>query len=214
MKKFVSWSGGKDCSFALYKYIKAGGSDATCLLNMVRNSPNSGHRVSNALFEAQADMLGMKLVRENVDRENGYIYHFDRVIGELKEQGYTGGIFGDLYLESHKEWIEEQCQRLGITATFPLWGIDVNDLYREFVESGFKAKIIGAAKQYKEILGKDLTMTLLDDFAKYEGFDVCGENGEYHSFVWASPLYKSDIKYKETDSYENEKLFGITLDIA
>lgn len=212
--KFVSWSGGKDCSFALYKYVQAGGRDVGCLLNMIRNTPLSGHRISNALFEAQAEQLGLPIIREAVDRENGYIHHFDKAILALKEQGYDGGIFGDLYLESHREWIETQCERLGIEPIFPLWGISVHDLYREFIEAGFVAEIIGVAKQYKEFLGQDLSMELYDKFIQYEGFDVCGENGEYHTFVAQSPLYKAKIESTVIDRFENEKLYGLEIDLA
>ena len=213
MKKFVSWSGGKDCCFALYKYIKSGGDDVSCLLNMIRNRDLSGHRVSDRLFYDQADALSLKLVRENVVAENGYIYHFDKVINSLKSEGYDGGIFGDIYLQSHRDWIEQQCSRLGITPIFPLWGMSVQDIYREFVESGFEAKIIGVKRGYEEILGLKLSMELYDKFINYDNFDLCGEKGEYHTFVVNAPIFTRRLEYKEVNSYENEKLSGLELDL-
>ena len=211
--KFVSWSGGKDCSFALYKYLQSGADDVRCLLNMDRNNPRSGHQVSHALFEAQANNMGLELVREKVNTDKGYLYHFDRAILALKEKGYDGGVFGDLYLQVHREWIEAQCDRLGIEAIFPLWEMSVHDIYKEVVDSGFVTKIIGVAKPYKELLGLNLTAELYPKLLAYDNFDVCGENGEYHSFVLNSPLYKKEINYKVVDHYENEKLFGLSLDI-
>ncbi len=180
---------------------------------MIRNSALSGHRLSEALFCKQAQMMNMDLMREDVVASNGYIHHFDRAVNTLKDMGYDGGIFGDIYLVPHREWIEKQCDRLGIEAIFPLWGMDVDEIYREFVESGFGAKIIGAAKEYRDILGCELTMELYDDLKKRTNFDICGENGEYHTFVTRSPLYKSDIEYRIVEHFENEKLHGITLDI-
>ena len=213
MKKFVSWSGGKDCCFALYKYLQLGDDDIGCLLNMIRNTDLSGHRLSNQLFENQAEMLGVDLVREKVMVDNSYIYHFDKVVNQLKDNGYDGGIFGDIYLENHRNWIEQQCNRLGITPIFPLWGMDVNDIYKEFVDSGFEAMIIGVRKEYKELLGSNLDMELYERFKTYENFDICGENGEYHTFVVNAPIFSRELEHRIVDRYENEKLCGLELDI-
>ena len=212
--KFISWSGGKDCSFALYKYTQTGVSDARCLLNMVRNTPLSGHQVSESLLQAQAQRMGLDLVRERVSPNNSYLYHFDRIINILKEQGYNGGIFGDIYLEAHRNWIEKQCERLGIEPIFPLWGMPVEEIYTEFVRSGFVAKIIGVSKSYKQLLGEHLTMELYEKLLTLPDFDVCGENGEYHTFVSDSPLYTEAIPYRVSEAYENEKLLGLRLDCS
>ena len=216
MKKFVSWSGGKDCSFALYKYLQSGGDNVGCLLNMNRCNPNSGHRVSDELFHAQANAMGLPLIRERVDPANSYIYHFEKAINELKEQGYEAGIFGDLYLESHKVWIDAQCKRLGITPIYPLWNVDVHDIFREFVEVGFKSKIIAVQlkDEYRELLGEDLSMDIYKKMVGFgESYDVCGENGEFHTFVHNGPLFSKPLEIEIVDSYQNEKLRGITLDL-
>ncbi len=216
MKKFVSWSGGKDCTFALYKYLQQGGDNVGTLLNMARCNPRSGHRVSDALFKAQANALGLPLVREHVKAENGYIHHFDKAINELKEQGYEAGIFGDIYLESHRVWIDEQCARLGITPIYPIWEMDVHTIYREFVEAGFKSKIIAVLlnEEYRELLGKDLSMELHQKMLTFgEGYDVCGENGEFHTFVHDGPLFSAPLDIEVVDNYENERLRGIAIDL-
>lgn len=216
MKTFVSWSGGKDCTFALYKYLQQGGDTPGCLLNMNRCNPRSGHRVSDALFRAQANALGLPLVREQVKPENPYLYHFDKAINELKEQGYEAGIFGDIYLESHRVWIDEQCARLGITPIYPLWEMDVHTIFGEFVEAGFKSKIIAVLlnEEYRELLGKDLSMEVHQKMLTYgEGYDVCGENGEFHTFVHDGPLFSAPLNIEVVDSYQNERLRGIALDL-
>ncbi len=216
MKKFVSWSGGKDCTLALYKFLQSGGDGVGCLLNMARCNPRSGHRVSDALFHAQAEAMGLPLIREHVSPDNEYIYHFDKAINALKEQGYEAGIFGDLYLESHRVWIDAQCERLGITPIYPLWGIDVHELYRDFVEAGFKSKIIAVQlnEEYRELLGEDLSMEIHQKMLTFgESYDVCGENGEFHTFVHDGPLFSSPLDIEVVGSYEHERLRGIELDI-
>ncbi len=216
MKKFVSWSGGKDCTFALYKFLQSGGDGVGCLLNMARCNPRSGHRVSEELFYAQAEAMGLPLVREYVKPENEYIHHFDKAINQLKEQGYEAGIFGDIYLMPHRVWIDEQCERLGITPIYPLWDIDVHDIYREFVEAGFSSKIIAVLldEKYRELLGEDLTMDIHQKMLSYgSSYDVCGENGEFHSFTYGGPLFNAPLDFEVVRSYENEKLRGIELDI-
>ncbi len=216
MKAFVSWSGGKDCTFSLYKFLKSNNNiNVECLLNMNRAQNRNAHRISGELLYAQAEATGFKLIRENIEEENNYTFHFHKIVNQLKEQGINYGIFGDIYLESHRVWLEEQCRNLNITPVFPIWGTDVGSIYKEFVDEGFIAKVISVRNcpEYKFLLGKNLSMELYDKMSVIKGFDVCGENGEYHTFVTDGPVFKNPVKYKITGRYDDSKINAIELDI-
>lgn len=215
MKVFVSWSGGKDCTFSLYKFLQSSTDEVYCLLNMNRATTQNAHRVSGELLQAQADSLGINLVRETIEEGNDYIYHFDRVVNSLKEQGVECGVFGDIYLDTHRDWIEAQCERLGIKPIFPIWGMDVHDIYTQFVEAGFDAKVIAVRNdpKYMPMLRRSLGMELHREMLEHENFDVCGENGEYHSFVVDGPLFSNRVEYREVSEYSDSKIFSLDLDL-
>ncbi len=217
MKAFVSWSGGKDCSFALYKHMEQNPqTQIVTLLNMNRIETQNAHRVTEELLDAQAAAMGYTLTRETVDAEKEYAYSFQKAINKLKEEyGVEYGIFGDLYLEPHLTWIREQCALLGITPIFPLLNIDVHDLYKEFVAVGFKSKVVAVKLTHplQSLLGQDLNMENYEEMIRIEGFDVCGENGEFHSFVYDGPTFKEAVKLVVTSEYTSAKHHGYYLDV-
>lgn len=214
MKAFVSWSSGKDCSYALNRFVEEHGKESvSALLHMKR--PVSAHKVSGALIQAQADALGIELIIEEVNPEFNYTHYFRKALNDFREKGVTYGVFGDIYLESHREWIVSECGHCGITPIFPLWGMDVNDIYKEVINKGIKTLIIAIKKAVspKEMLGEVLSMELYEQMLKIDGFDVCGENGEYHSFVFDAPLYNKPIDYKIIDKISDEKTCSLVVDI-
>lgn len=217
MKVFVSWSGGKDCSFALYKYKEQNpDAEIVTLLNMNREATQNAHRVTEDLLCAQAEAMGCTLTRETVDPDKEYAYSFQKAIKKLKEEhGVEYGVFGDLYLETHLVWIREQCALLGITPIFPLLNIDVHDLYKEFVGVGFKSRVVAVklTNPLQSLLGQDLNMDNYAQMTQIEGFDVCGENGEYHSFVYDGPTFNHPVKMVVTSEYTSAKHNGYYLDV-
>lgn len=218
MKVFVSWSGGKDCTFALYQYLKTHSIDTIeCLINMQRSTTQNAHRLSEELIFAQAEAMGIKLIRERLEPGNSYAHHFERVVSELRDQrGVEYGVFGDIYLQVHRDWIEEECRKLKITPIFPIWDMDVHDIYEQFVEAGFKAKVISVQKNddYEPMLGEYLSMELLEKMKSFSNFDVCGELGEYHSFVMDGPLFKHPVEYRVVEEFVGEKIHALQLDVA
>ncbi len=218
MKVFVSWSGGKDCSLALHKF-KVSNPDAeiVTLLNMNRATTQNAHRLTGDLLQAQADAMGVRLTRETIEEGNEYTFHFQRVINRLKEEdGVEYGVFGDIFLQTHLDWITDQCNQLGITPIFPLLNIDVHDLYREFIDLGFVAKVVSVKNDHKyaSLLSDYLTMDTYKNMLEHHGFDVCGENGEYHSFVVDGPAFSHRVAYSVVGEYKDEKLHALELDIA
>ncbi len=212
-KYFVSWSGGKDCSFALYLFLKEHPEAKLHLLHMKRVHGRRAHRFTERLLDAQAEAMGLPLTRVLVDPPEQYAQFFQEALADMKAQGMDHGIFGDIYLETHRVWIDEQCAKAGITPIYPLWGMTVQDIYQQVVEAGFKSLIITVQKAYKPLLGRFLTAELVDETAAYEGFDICGELGEYHSLMVDGPTFKHPLQYRVVSQFENEKLFGNELDI-
>ncbi|MFI3281946.1 MAG: diphthine--ammonia ligase [Rikenellaceae bacterium] len=218
MKVFVSWSGGKDCSLALHKFkVSNPEAEIVTLLNMNRATTQNAHRLTGDLLQAQADAMGVRLTRETIEDGNEYTFHFQRVINRLKEEdGVEYGVFGDIFLQTHLDWITAQCEELGIKPIFPLLNIDVHDLYREFIDLGFVAKVVSVKNDHKyaSLLGEYLSMQTYNNMLEHHGFDVCGENGEYHSFVVDGPTFSHRVAYRIVSEYKDQKLHALDLDIA
>lgn len=114
----------------------------------------------------------------------------------MKQRGIHSVIFGDIFLQDLKKYREEQLSTIGLKAEFPLWNKNTTELFKTFLELGYKAKIvsINLNKLHKDFLGKDLSIELLDTLP--EQVDVCGENGEYHTFVYDGPIFRHPVKFE------------------
>ncbi|MFI3303652.1 MAG: hypothetical protein SNG45_07370 [Rikenellaceae bacterium] len=185
------------------------------LLNMNRATTQNAHRLTGELLQAQADAMNVRLTRETIEEGNEYTFHFQRAVNRLKEEGVEYGVFGDIFLETHLNWITAQCKELGITPIFPLLNIDVHDLYHEFIELGFVAKVVSVKNDHKyaSLLSQTLTMETYKNMLEHHGFDVCGENGEYHSFVVDGPNFSHPVEYSVVGEYRDAKLHALELDI-
>ncbi len=186
------------------------------LLNMNRATTQNAHRLTGDLLQAQADAMGVRLTRETIEEGHDYTFFFQRAVNRLKEEGVEYGVFGDIFLETHLNWITAQCKELGITPIFPLLNIDVHDLYHEFIELGFVAKVVSVKNdhKYSTLLGEYLSMETYKNMLEHHGFDVCGENGEYHSFVVDGPNFSHKVEYSVVGEYQDAKLHALELDIA
>lgn len=220
MKSFVSWSGGKDCMYALYLFLqnnqnntkndKNGSKNyenqAVCLLNMCNaDTTRSGaHKLTKELLQQQAKSLAIPLIQQPIYNGN-YEKSFKNAICELKEQGVDSGIFGDIYLQEHRDWIERVCRETGINPLFPLWKKKPEILMRDIISDGFKAVIVAVkkAKLSESYLGKHLDIALLNNMMNIKGIDVCGENGEYHTFVFDGPLFSQTVSFSEVLRYDD-----------
>jgi len=191
---FVSWSGGKDSCLAFYKAVRAGYSPKK-LFTMFskKNDISTAHRLKEEVLRAQALAIG---IEHTVGRAlfNEYEEVFVHNIKQFKKEGLDYGIFGDIDIEEHKQWEEKVCKRASITAVLPLWQKNRRNLVQEFLNLGFKAKIIvvNTTMLDKRFLGQDLSFSLLDEIEKC-GADVCGENGEYHTVVYDGPIFRQPV---------------------
>jgi len=205
MKVFSSWSGGKECTLATYKAMAAG-HEVLRLVNFIREDGlrSRSHGVRAEVLALQAEALGIPIVQTGTTWED-YEATFKRVVGELKEQGIEAGVFGDIDLEEHREWVERVCCELGIQALLPLWKMERQDVIGQFLGAGFKALVV-ATRLSKQVAGSSFDRALVERMAAM-GADPCGEQGEYHTFVTAGPLFKRPLKVTPVRVEEREGMW-------
>jgi diphthine-ammonia ligase len=199
MKVFSSWSGGKESCLACYKAMQEG-HELASLLTMVTTtgSYTRSHRVSRELLMVQSRAIGIPLHQRRASWDT-YEREFVKALTSLKRQGVEGGIFGDLFLREHREWVERVCTETGIVPLLPLWGMDGKDLLCEFIEAGFEAIVIAVRNHIMNDhwLGKRVDGEFMEQMEK-GGVDVCGENGEYHTLVVDGPIFRRRIDIRES----------------
>ncbi len=198
MKVFSSWSGGKECALATYKAISQG-HEVLYLLNFVSEDDqrSRSHGIKASVVALQAEAIGIPLIQVKTSWEN-YEENFKKAVGELKNKGIEGGVFGDIDLEEHREWVERVCSEVRIKAFLPLWGTKPEKLIEEFLKLKFKA-IIVATRLEENFLGKVLDKALVRQISKL-GSHPCGENGEYHTFVTEGPIFRKALKVTKGES--------------
>ena len=200
MKAFSCWSGGKDSVFACYKAISQG-VDVVCLLNAVRKRYGrvAFHGVRRELIELQARAIGVPLHQFWVNRDN-YEEQYKEAVREVKKRGIKGGVFGDIFLTDGRKWVENVCQKMKIKPTFPLWGVKTATLIRNFIAAGFEAYVVSTQANLlgKEWVGRRIDKSFISDLKRLKNVDICGENGEFHTFVVDGPIFNKRIKLIKT----------------
>lgn len=217
MNAFISWSGGKDCMLALYLASKNNLIHKdVILLNMCDKTGkmSRSHGLSSNILEAQAECMVAELLQQPIG-ENGYEDSFKNAISTLKSQGIQYGVFGDIYLESHREWIERVCNDIEIKPLFPLWGMTSQEVVEKLIEEGFKCKIVSVRKEMLDAtwLGTNLTHESLTKLCSLKGIDPCGEHGEYHTLVWDGPLFSAPLQINEEGIIETSKHYMLNISI-
>ncbi len=197
----LAWSGGKDSLMALLALESASGIDLRALVTTVTDPQQriSMHGVRETLLEAQADSLGMTLVRCRLpDAPDNEVYRdrFSDALRPLIDRGVTAVAYGDLYLADVRVFREEQMRALGIEARFPLWRKDTPAVAGEFVEGGHRAVLccIDAQQLDPGFLGREYDAGLLAELPA--GVDPCGENGEFHTFVYDGPRFRRPVRFE------------------
>ncbi|WP_308005190.1 diphthine--ammonia ligase [uncultured Chryseobacterium sp.] len=200
-KAIFNWSSGKDSALALYKILKEEKFEVTSLLTSINKEFQriSMHGVQVSLLEKQAESLGFPLIKMELPKEptmKEYRELMSKTMNDLKSQGITHSIFGDIFLEDLKKYREDQLRSIGMEGVFPLWKINTTDLIREFLDLGFKTIVTCVNETY---LDKSFAGRIIDeDFIKDlpENVDVCGENGEFHTFTFNGPIFKNPVEFE------------------
>jgi len=192
---FSSWSGGKDSCLALYR-AECGGLRIPYLFTMIEEGGqrSRSHGLRNSLLQAQANAMG-KTWEYRSATWGDYETEFLAYLHQKKEQGLTHGVFGDIDLQAHRDWVERVCQTEDIQALLPLWQESRRDLIREFVRAGFVALIVtlDSERVPERFLGCAFTEDLIEEFEAM-GLDACGENGEFHTVVLDGPIFRTPIQ--------------------
>ena len=201
MKLIASWSGGKDSAFALHKAIAQGHIVQNLLIMMEDKGKSNFHMISNELLDAQSQAIGIPIVKVPTTPET-YEQQFTNALREAKKKGAEGIITGDIFDVALHEagWLDKITKEIGLKPVRPLWHRDTTEVLDEFINDGFKATVVRVKKELlgMEWLGKTLDTEFFDDLKKLGTIDLCGERGEYHTFVTDGPIFKKRIEIQET----------------
>ncbi len=195
---FISWSGGKDSALACYNAMKSGEIEVAYLLNMLsENGTHSrSHHLSVVALKLQAEAMGIPIVQRQATW-GGYEEEFKKALAVFKEEDVQAGVFGDIDVQEHRDWVERVCSESGLNAMLPLWQRSRESLMDEFIAAGFKAVIVAVKLECmgSEWLGKQIDRQFVEDMKRLPQVDLCGENGEYHTFVYDGPIFKKPVEF-------------------
>lgn len=195
----LGWSGGKDSALALYEIHKESKYDITLLTTITDDYKRiSMHGVREDLLKTQAKSLNLPLekiyITKNCSNEE-YDQQMEKVLKKYLSSGYKSMIFGDIFLQDIREYREKNLSKVGMKAVFPLWNKSTAELSRTFILNKFKSIItcIDNTVLDESFVGRIYDESFINDLPPL--VDPCGENGEFHTFVFNGPLFKSPIKY-------------------
>lgn len=201
LRCFVSWSGGKDSCLALWR-ARGLGAEISHLVTTYSGSTGRtmAHGFRMDLVRAQAEALGVELIAVETGWED-YENKLKEAIAPLREQGVEAGVFGDIDLEEHREWVERVSREAGYRAILPLWDVDERVLLEEWVEQGFSAIIVAVRSDLGlEWLGRTLDrgcIADLDHALTRRGLSPSGESGEYHTLAVDGPVFRRPLQVNE-----------------
>jgi uncharacterized protein (TIGR00290 family) len=202
----ASWSGGKDSCFAVYQALVQG-YRVSRLVNFISQEYQRVrfHGTEKRMIQLQAQAIGIPVYQKETT-PNGYEAEFKEAVRALLPEGIEGMVFGDIYLDEHKEWVERVCAELGIEAVEPLWGKSTESILTGFINAGFEAVVVGAQadKIGEEWLGRRVDRDFMN-YLKSNNVDLCGENGEYHTLVLNGPLFKRRLEIIESRTIRRER---------
>lgn len=222
MEAFISWSGGKETSLACYKTMQVKELHVKYFLNMVSKSGrrSRSHGIGSALLKTQAEAIEISIVQRKTTWKS-YEEEFKKAVLDLRKKGIEAGIFGNIDLQEHRDWVERVCKDIGIKPILPLWKKEREALLDEFIRTGFKAIVVAVQAKFlgREWLGCRINKEFIDELKAIgnvdpvrnksskataldtkcqgisNGIDLCGEKGEYHTFVYDGPVFKKPVEF-------------------
>ena len=208
-RALLSWSSGKDSAWSLHVLREENEVEIVGLLTTVNAEYDrvAMHAVRSELLRKQADAAGLELWPipipspcSNAEYETAMAAAMDRAV----RAGVTRIAFGDLFLEDIRRYRMERLEGTGITPLFPIWGIPTNDLARRMIEGGLRARLtcVDPRKLDASFAGRDFDAALLRDLPP--SVDPCGENGEFHSFAYDGPMFRSPVAIRGGEIVERD----------
>ncbi len=211
-KVIVAWSGGKDSALALYEVLNSGSYEVLELLTTVTRDYDriSIHGVRRALVEQQANALGFPLEITFISKGASDAEYEKELLKALKRQRDSGAssvVFGDIFLEDVRKYRERLLAKVSMNGILPLWKRDTQVLARQFINLGFKAIItsIDSTVLGKAFAGREYDEKFLSDLPA--NVDPCGENGEFHTFVYDGPIFHERVFFTKGEIVLRENRF-------
>lgn len=200
-KVLFSWSGGKDSAMALYEIRKSKDYEVAALLTTVTQDYDrvSMHGLRRVLLEQQAEFLGYPLekifITKNASNKE-YESKMEEVLLKYKNAGVNSVVFGDIFLEDLRKYREGNLAKIGMKGIFPIWKRDSKELAQTFIDLGFKAVLVCVDSDVldRKFVGREFDAKFLSDLPS--NIDPCGENGEFHSFVYNGPIFREKMSYE------------------
>lgn len=212
----LSWSGGKDAMMAFHHLDESEEWEVVSLYTTVteETGETSMHRVPLALIEEQAKRLSVELEvipLPEFPPNQVYEREVEQLFGRYRRRGLTNIAFGDLYLEDIRKYREEWLERCQMEAHFPLWGRNTEELALDFIDLGYGAVVVCVDGRVLDPshLGASFDGTFLGQLPP--SVDLCGENGEFHTFVYVGPLLKGEIGFVEIEQLWSDPFGHILL---
>lgn len=212
-KVLLSWSGGKDCALALNEIKKSDKYEIAALLTTVTEGYDriSMHGVRRELLYKQAESLGCDLIEVEIPQQcsnEKYGELMKAMLFKQKELGINKVLFGDLFLEDIREYREKMMAQVEMECLFPLWERNTTELAKEFIEQGFKCVLVCVDTEQldRSFSGRNYDLQLLSDLPKE--VDPCGENGEFHTFVYDGPVFSNPIKIQKGEIVLRDERFS------
>ncbi len=198
VKVVMNWSSGKDAALAYHMLMQQGGYEVVQLLTTLSEEHGRVfmHGVREALLDMQAERMSLPLLKVKLPAspaDDLYRQAMQQTFTMLQGHGISTAAYGDIFLEDLKIYREQQLEHLGVSGLFPLWKRDTKELVQLVEDTGIEAIIVCVNEKClgKEFLGQKIGREFLDNLPG--NVDPCGENGEFHTFVYNAPFFSSPI---------------------
>ena len=208
-KAVFNWSSGKDSALALYHTLNNDQMEVCTLMTTVNAELEriSMHGLRRSMLEAQVACLDLPLSVMSLPGEVT-MEDYDRLMREqmegFKSQGITHSVFGDIFLEDLKDYRDARLAEVGMKGHYPIWKRDTKELINEFLNLGFRTLIVAVdgSKLDRSFAGKEIDKDFIA--ALPDGVDPCGENGEFHTFVFDGPIFKKPVAFEKGEVVARE----------
>jgi uncharacterized protein (TIGR00290 family) len=198
---YFNWSGGKDSTLALYYLLQNPEFSVKALVTTVNEAHQriSMHGVRRELLHEQARQIGIpvhEILLPDSPNMSDYEIAMNKGLKPLLDQGIRHCAFGDIFLEDLRKYREDKLEEIGVSAVFPLWKRETDELIETFIDLGFKTLVVctQADKLDETFVGRTIDRDFLNDLPA--GVDPCGENGEFHTFVYDGPIFKQPVAFE------------------